>query len=86
MMGEMDANQNRALQFIQSVHERLAAFVRDSYAAVGRGAVVVQAPDIPPGVSAIASTAMVYHSEDEIRTLTRGLPGQAPTMRLFSFE
>jgi hypothetical protein len=67
----MDPNQSRALQFLESVHERLAAFARDSYAALGRGAVVVQAPDIPPGVTAIASTAMVYHAIDEIRNLAR---------------
>jgi hypothetical protein len=74
----MDANQNRALQFIEGVHDRLAEFARQSYSAFGRGVVRVAVPDMPPpGATATASTEMVYHTENEIRELTQSLADEA---------
>ena len=60
---------------IMAAHEELASFARKSFSADGRGVVRIGFPIVPAGVTAVGVADLVYHTLEEIRTLTRGMSG-----------
>ena len=74
-----ESSNERAVQFIESVHDRLAEFGRESHGTDGRGVIRVSVPEVAPGTRrarrAMVSTEMVYHTLSEVRRLTAGLQG-----------
>ena len=75
---------NRTLQIISAHHGQIVAFAKESFAAAGRGVIVVGFPNVPPGATAVGSTDMKYVTLDEMRELFAGDPNEdaAITIRM----
>jgi hypothetical protein len=65
----MSEDQDRLLEMIRAAQPQLAKFARESYALHGRGIVHVEFPSVPPGVTALVSTQMIYQDLAEMRRL-----------------
>ena len=68
----------RTMQFIESLHDQLAAFASESYRLEGRGVTLVRIP-VPPSdvVRTVARTDMTYHVADDVRRNASGEEGSA---------
>jgi hypothetical protein len=72
-----ESNRDRVLRVLVDGHAQLAAFARESYRLDGRGVIRVTIPPPPPGIppGSVATTDMVYHVVEQIRTLTAHFTG-----------
>ena len=62
-MRDSDAdNKDQAMQLIESVHGRIAAFARESHQKYGRGVILLAVPLLARGDDAPISTEMAYHT------------------------
>ena len=59
---------DQVLQLIKVAHERLAAFARESYETVGRGAILIAMP-LASGTSARIPTELVYRPATDFERL-----------------
>jgi hypothetical protein len=69
-------NTERAVEVVNAAHDQLATFASKSHRSDGRGVVLLNVPELPPGhITALGSTEMIYHTLDKVRRLTCELRG-----------
>lgn len=71
------STQDLVRKVIEGAHAQLSTFAQDSYGMHGRGVTLVEAPEVPPGATALVLTGMVYQPLEEVRTMTSGLSAES---------